>query len=137
MVEAAVGGFDQQFHRQATLHGALQDYSSCHPLRVFPFAMSAAVFQPMPWVILKLPVFAREEVEQQAVVQAAVDHVALPLPADVVVMEAFPDPKRRIVFHDPGVDRVKSELAEQDRKSTRLNSSHQIISYAVFCLKKN
>src|SRR5258708_12941117 len=24
----------------------------------------------------------------------------------------------------------------QDRKSTRLNSSHQIISYAVFCLKK-
>src|SRR5207244_7038805 len=27
-------------------------------------------------------------------------------------------------------------LAVVDRKSTRLNSSHQIISYAVFCLKK-
>src|SRR5258708_29393908 len=26
--------------------------------------------------------------------------------------------------------------APSDRKSTRLNSSHQIISYAVFCLKK-
>src|SRR5438552_13957251 len=26
--------------------------------------------------------------------------------------------------------------AVADRKSTRLNSSHQIISYAVFCLKK-
>src|SRR5256885_13147279 len=26
--------------------------------------------------------------------------------------------------------------AEQDRKSTRLNSSHLVISYAVFCLKK-
>src|SRR5258708_30209886 len=25
---------------------------------------------------------------------------------------------------------------DRDRKSTRLNSSHQIISYAVFCLKK-
>src|SRR5258708_14227109 len=25
---------------------------------------------------------------------------------------------------------------QRDRKSTRLNSSHQIISYAVFCLKK-
>src|SRR5258708_18751122 len=25
---------------------------------------------------------------------------------------------------------------KSDRKSTRLNSSHQIISYAVFCLKK-
>src|SRR5258708_8796876 len=31
--------------------------------------------------------------------------------------------------HPPRLDR-------QDRKSTRLNSSHQIISYAVFCLKK-
>src|SRR2546426_7433065 len=28
------------------------------------------------------------------------------------------------------------ELLERDRKSTRLNSSHLVISYAVFCLKK-
>src|SRR3954467_15089912 len=28
-------------------------------------------------------------------------------------------------------------LLNEDRKSTRLNSSHTIISYAVFCLKKN
>src|SRR5258708_26930341 len=28
------------------------------------------------------------------------------------------------------------KFAQEDRKSTRLNSSHQIISYAVFCLKK-
>src|SRR5437588_1435304 len=28
------------------------------------------------------------------------------------------------------------EQMEQDRKSTRLNSSHTVISYAVFCLKK-
>src|SRR5947208_12007841 len=27
-------------------------------------------------------------------------------------------------------------VTDADRKSTRLNSSHQIISYAVFCLKK-
>src|SRR5258708_23312240 len=33
--------------------------------------------------------------------------------------------------------RVRGEkLDPVDRKSTRLNSSHQIISYAVFCLKK-
>src|SRR5438552_8534263 len=32
------------------------------------------------------------------------------------------------------VKRFRSSLG--DRKSTRLNSSHQIISYAVFCLKK-
>src|SRR5260363_319407 len=29
-----------------------------------------------------------------------------------------------------------TSLPDADRKSTRLNSSHQIISYAVFCLKK-
>src|SRR5256885_2734459 len=28
------------------------------------------------------------------------------------------------------------EIAREDRKSTRLNSSHLVISYAVFCLKK-
>src|SRR5258708_24709517 len=33
-----------------------------------------------------------------------------------------------------GIHRQGSHL--RDRKSTRLNSSHQIISYAVFCLKK-
>src|SRR5258708_25009491 len=31
---------------------------------------------------------------------------------------------------------VASVVLHVDRKSTRLNSSHQIISYAVFCLKK-
>src|SRR5258708_17058564 len=30
----------------------------------------------------------------------------------------------------------RSSPSRRDRKSTRLNSSHQIISYAVFCLKK-
>ena len=29
-----------------------------------------------------------------------------------------------------------SRMQRQDRKSTRLNSSHRCISYAVFCLKK-
>src|SRR5688572_32876378 len=31
---------------------------------------------------------------------------------------------------------LRSQLTFQDRKSTRLNSSHSQISYAVFCLKK-
>src|SRR5207244_13153723 len=34
------------------------------------------------------------------------------------------------------LDSANRNMAETDRKSTRLNSSHQIISYAVFCLKK-
>src|SRR5437870_9242545 len=49
------------------------------------------------------------------------------IPSPVIVSEmmqaarAFPDRERR---------------QESDRKSTRLNSSHVAISYAVFCLKK-
>src|SRR3712207_8921597 len=36
-----------------------------------------------------------------------------------------------------GGDRDEPAVADEDRKSTRLNSSHANISYAVFCLKKN
>src|SRR5437773_8181172 len=36
----------------------------------------------------------------------------------------------------PRAGRVPGRLAGPDRKSTRLNSSHITISYAVFCLKK-
>src|SRR5256885_12197634 len=32
--------------------------------------------------------------------------------------------------------KIASEASFTDRKSTRLNSSHLVISYAVFCLKK-
>src|SRR2546430_10459310 len=49
---------------------------------------------------------------------------------------------RAAVFLEPALqqDRERRLAAggrtEQDRKSTRLNSSHSQISYAVFCLKK-
>src|SRR3712207_7625769 len=33
-------------------------------------------------------------------------------------------------------EKMKQEMSKEDRKSTRLNSSHANISYAVFCLKK-
>src|SRR3712207_8509626 len=39
-------------------------------------------------------------------------------------------------MHDVGKIGVPSAIL-RDRKSTRLNSSHANISYAVFCLKKN
>src|SRR5690349_24736095 len=40
------------------------------------------------------------------------------------------DPKRRILLA------ARDRFGMKDRKSTRLNSSHVEISYAVFCLKK-
>src|SRR5690606_39806513 len=41
-----------------------------------------------------------------------------------------------IVHSDRGSQGVFNRSSQQDRKSTRLNSSHVKISYAVFCLKK-
>src|SRR5438034_1806344 len=37
---------------------------------------------------------------------------------------------------DRGRDHAADDRRRKDRKSTRLNSSHTVISYAVFCLKK-
>src|SRR5438552_6851579 len=46
-------------------------------------------------------------------------------------------PRRRSArARTPQRARSRQDSETGDRKSTRLNSSHQIISYAVFCLKK-
>src|SRR5688500_19860020 len=46
-------------------------------------------------------------------------------------------PCRIFVRHAAARGERRSAVAEaRDRKSTRLNSSHLVISYAVFCLKK-
>src|SRR5258708_38796673 len=42
----------------------------------------------------------------------------------------------RGILVNPDVKDDFARVRQADRKSTRLNSSHQIISYAVFCLKK-
>src|SRR2546422_5094615 len=47
--------------------------------------------------------------------------------------DAVPPVGRRRSRHPRGQDPLPGE---RDRKSTRLNSSHGYISYAVFCLKK-
>src|SRR2546429_7007959 len=40
------------------------------------------------------------------------------------------------LLEQSAIQDVRSECRDRDRKSTRLNSSHGYISYAVFCLKK-
>src|SRR5438034_6454497 len=41
------------------------------------------------------------------------------------------------MYHAKANGRGRAEhYTDEDRKSTRLNSSHTVISYAVFCLKK-
>src|SRR2546422_8153984 len=56
-----------------------------------------------------------------------IDSRGLLVLAGALELEALADRLRR---------QRASEQDEQDRKSTRLNSSHGYISYAVFCLKK-
>src|SRR3712207_8569131 len=64
------------------------------------------------------------EVGRRAVIAGlAADELAGAIDAEVGVLRAI------------GEDLV-AVLDEEDRKSTRLNSSHANISYAVFCLKK-
>src|SRR5207244_10108055 len=51
----------------------------------------------------------------------------------IAAVQSIEDPCHAV---DHGIVESSVLLRLQDRKSTRLNSSHQIISYAVFCLKK-
>src|SRR3712207_7427924 len=50
------------------------------------------------------------------------------------VIIRFTDPKHEFTL--PPTKFAALTFSEKDRKSTRLNSSHANISYAVFCLKK-
>src|SRR5437879_6918623 len=56
---------------------------------------------------------------------------------DIVTVALFVVPLTVQVLDGLEIDPVPFVVAEVlDRKSTRLNSSHRCISYAVFCLKK-
>src|SRR2546421_2104816 len=66
-------------------------------------------------------------------------HDALPIYDVCNMTMQFPDNRIGIVhvsWLDPRKRRVMTVVGSKDRKSTRLNSSHDQISYAVFCLKK-
>src|SRR5438034_7490828 len=56
----------------------------------------------------------------------------LPVPEKV----ALKDPKDFTLIGTPAKRLDAPDKVNGDRKSTRLNSSHTVISYAVFCLKK-
>src|SRR5687768_18499902 len=66
-------------------------------------------------------------------------HDALPIspalsPACAGEREAFPF--QAVLLSFPRRPTIRKSFPVGDRKSTRLNSSHGYISYAVFCLKK-
>src|SRR5947209_14088753 len=67
-------------------------------------------------------------------------HDALPILGDLLArLERERDDVDRVVVQvelEPALGRAVGGVEDLDRKSTRLNSSHANISYAVFCLKK-
>src|SRR3712207_8196275 len=68
-------------------------------------------------------------------------HDALPISDHVTPVHALGQCRNSQPRREPGCCEQPDRLAEdqsndEDRKSTRLNSSHANISYAVFCLKK-
>ena len=73
-------------------------------------------FDPVPRLLIKLPVLAGQEIEYQAIVRAAVDVMTLPLSADETEAEAFYGPERRVVVYGPGIDRMQAEIAERKRQ---------------------
>src|SRR5258708_11583887 len=63
--------------------------------------------------------------------------IAVAKVADLYLTKAAKDAIAQLIPNNHIYDRSIAVYADRtDRKSTRLNSSHQIISYAVFCLKK-
>src|SRR5437868_8292798 len=49
---------------------------------------------------------------------------------------AFSEVRRQLAYKSDWYSKILVSCRRTDRKSTRLNSSHVSISYAVFCLKK-
>src|SRR2546422_5416231 len=90
---------------------------------------STPLSRSLPWVMSKFMAMglSLEEVVQRATIEPAkligrvpgLGTLAVGAPADVAIFDYSDGP-----------------AVELDRKSTRLNSSHGYISYAVFCLKK-
>src|SRR5207247_6819066 len=77
---------------------------------------------------------SRQLKQARADLQAAIDRAALPLPS-LELLKAAEDNLQRLE-KVVGSGNVPAVEYQKDRKSTRLNSSHEWISYAVFCLKK-
>src|SRR5699024_5796024 len=83
------------------------------PDNLHAYANIEAAIQDVAFILLVVPTSAMREVCQK---------IKDTLPQDVTIVHASKG--------------VEPDSLKRDRKSTRLNSSHVSISYAVFCLKK-
>src|SRR5207245_11531299 len=87
-----------------------------------------------------LPIYAEEEGERRCVVEHADQQLLLVIMPERAPVGAGPDwvgdgavLGEALTRHEEGPDHPVRDQQGKDRKSTRLNSSHGSISYAVFC----
>src|SRR5699024_12527549 len=85
----------------------------------------------LPGKVNALADFAQSQEQAHSELAASLDRCFSA--ADSVLAEVFSDGR---VLHGEVNARWQDFVGTGDRKSTRLNSSHVSISYAVFCLKK-
>src|SRR3989475_12652481 len=142
----------QKARNPATIHSVLDFSAEMRlPVRAVTCTRSIVVFSPRT----KKAVATATVAGAQAVISAAVWRapagvsVSLSQPPrmPVVIRDVEPHPLLALKpldlsgllssFNHKGIHQhVRGGDAQRDRKSTRLNSSHSQISYAVFCLKK-
>src|SRR5690606_42092761 len=105
--------------------------------RLSPHALSLSLFlvqrrrPPSPTLFPYTTLFRSEAAHDLAQLQPWRERPHIGAQRDLAALEQLPVARE----HDPPA--LRGEVADRlDRKSTRLNSSHVKISYAVFCLKK-
>src|SRR6266566_7698050 len=92
--------------------------------------------------VITEPEAAATEAQVPSIYEASGGRPSVKAAVDGLYVRLFGDPELSRYFPAGVSDRHRAYLvtllggALGDRKSTRLNSSHLVISYAVFCLKK-
>src|SRR5258708_27729051 len=74
--------------------------------------------------------------DQRSLTGGRRDHIAPAIVGPILLLDRWRRPGERVIGVAELLAHRHLSNNRTDRKSTRLNSSHQIISYAAFCLKK-
>src|SRR5207244_13644475 len=105
------------------------------PVHTLAASLPTLLFPSTPLFRSWHPIFAqllRPILEGHYEVRTTVPVGDLPREADIVLLHRSSTPTGAVPF--AGMSDAAGQCPLQDRKSARLNSSHQIVSYAVFCV---